>query len=87
MARQNKSLGFTAVEGILIIVVAGLIAAVGWYVYKTRTTEPAQTTTTEQSDGVPQVNSAGDLANAEQYLKDTNIDSELDTAEMDAAIQ
>lgn len=76
MKRTQK--GFGVVEAILILVVVGLLAFVGWRLWEanqedflgTDSTSTSQTTSKE----APEINNASDLDKATKTLKDTDID-------------
>lgn len=53
---QNNQKGFSAPEGLLVLVIVGVIGLVGWYVWHNRTTKPtasANTSTTSKSSTTP----------------------------------
>lgn len=82
--------GFSAVEGVIILVVVGLIGLVGWYVYTTQSKQQDSQTsapaTSQSEDKVPEVNSSGDLQAAEEFVNETDVDKALDTSEIDSAL-
>ncbi|MBI4033404.1 hypothetical protein HY379_00200 [Candidatus Saccharibacteria bacterium] len=85
MTKRRDSLGFTAVEAILIVVIAALIGLVGYKVYDTKNSTDKIASDTEAvvqqtpaSNSVPgTINSAGDLDQAQKAL------DELDAASSD----
>lgn len=95
--RNNKQYGFGVVEAILIIVIIGVLGFIAWRVYDSGMLggngEPAKSQKNEESaeqsktNEPPEVNNEEDLEAAEQYLKDTDVEGETDTSEMDAALQ
>lgn len=94
--RNHEQRGFGVVEIILIVVIIGVLGFIAWRVYdsgmlggenepkNSQQKEPAEQTKTEEP---PEVNNEEDLQKAEQYLKDTDVEGETNTSEMDAALQ
>ena len=82
--------GFSAIEGIAILVIVAIIGFVGWKVYSSQDqgSTDAPQITEQQSDAeqAPDVNSSEDLEQAEDYLNEQNIDEQLDTSEIDEAL-
>ncbi|MBA2279048.1 hypothetical protein H0V99_01220 [Candidatus Saccharibacteria bacterium] len=82
---NNKQSGFAAIEALVIVLVVGVLAFAGWKVYDSRNNS-APATTASNSDSTPAVQKADDLDAANDYLNDQDIDSKLDTSEIDAAL-
>lgn len=74
-SREN---GFTVIEVVVVLVVVALLAFVAWTFIDSRT---------EDSNGEPRseqvIENEEDLANAEDELLETDLDSELDTSEIE----
>lgn len=92
--RNNNQRGFGAIEAVLIIVVVALVAFIGWRLYAAYSNDQApaaEQSSTQTSDAassdVPEVNNSGDLEDAEQYLKGSDVNAKLDTSELEAALQ
>jgi len=87
---NNNQRGFGIVEGLLIIVVVGLIGLAGWVFVQRqddKNNSPGQLTEQAQpQDQPPQVNNSEDLEKAENYLNDKDIDSQLNTTEIDQTL-
>ena len=96
MKTRKGSLGFTAVEGILIVVILALIGFVGYKVYSTRSSTDkitSETTTGSQQSAGPSlvpgvINSVSDLDKAQQALdnSDTSSQDNSDTAQLDSQL-
>ncbi|MGH7158248.1 MAG: hypothetical protein ACREGD_04250 [Candidatus Saccharimonadales bacterium] len=81
---KTNQRGFTAVEGVIIVVVLVLLGLVGWFVYdRMQKDKSSEMTTSEQ---VPQVEKAEDLKAVEDFLNDANVDKQLDTSEINSAL-
>ncbi|HSX27154.1 MAG TPA: hypothetical protein VLG25_00025 [Patescibacteria group bacterium] len=93
MKYQKNSLGFAAVEGILIAVILAAIGLVGWKVYSTKNStdeinsntaavlqQPASSTA-----DVPSINKTSDLDKAEQALNqyDSTPQDNSDSGQLD----
>jgi hypothetical protein len=74
MKRQQ---GFSAVEGIIVIVIVAALAFVGWWVFDRMQKDDAKNTGTSQKQetSVPEVNDIAGLDTAEQTLDDADIDA------------
>jgi hypothetical protein len=92
---KNHDNGFAIVEGILILVIVGLIGLVGYKVYNTRSyvnkQSQAPVTATPVSSNklptAPAVNSTKDLNSAEQSLSRLNTDdSSSDLSQLDSQV-
>lgn len=92
MKTRNNTLGFTAVEGILIVVILALIGLVSYKVYSTRnstdkiandTTAGSQVATNQSS--LPTVSSTSDLDKAQTALvqNDTSSKDNSDLTQLD----
>jgi hypothetical protein len=57
---------------------------IGWYFLGQPKAEDASTS--QDSQAVPELNSQSDLTAAETFLSDSEIDSQLDTADIDEAL-
>lgn len=87
---NSNQRGVGALEMVLLLVLVGLIGVVGWFVYKANNDNLGggdySDTSARQSD-IPAVNSASDLKATEQYLNSQDLDKELNTSEIDAALE
>ncbi|CAN5663182.1 hypothetical protein BH23PAT1_BH23PAT1_2750 [soil metagenome] len=85
--KKNNQEGFSAVAGLLVIVVLALIGFAGWRVLGNQeANNTEQTTSSEQQNDAPEVNDEQDLEEAENYLDDQDIDGELDTSDIDQSL-
>lgn len=85
---KNSQSGFSLIEGILIIALVALVGFLGWIFYQ-NTQQPApqtDTKTSQENSSVPAVNNSSDLKAAEEHTQGTDIDKQLDTSEIDAAL-
>lgn len=72
---------------IVAVVVIGVVGFAGWRVYDAGQSDNTQTTTSQPSTAQePTIDSAQDVANAEQELDQLNIDDELDPGALDEDI-
>lgn len=87
MSRNNQR-GVAHLGILLLVVIVVAVGLVGWKVYEKQqaTDAPAASQTETEASGVPQVNSASDLKEAEDYVRGTDVDGRLDTTEIDAAL-
>ncbi|MDZ7744199.1 MAG: hypothetical protein U5K77_00345 [Candidatus Saccharibacteria bacterium] len=87
MMRNNQQ-GFSAIAIIAILVVVAVVAFAGWRVYDAQEngTESTPEVTSQERTPAPEVSDSQDLEEAESYLKDIDVDSELDTSEIDEAL-
>lgn len=83
---QSKQQGFSAFEGILVVLVLVLVGVGGYYVYQ-RANDTADDNNQAYSDQVGEeetpIESKEDLDSANKELEDINID-ELDTSDLEA---
>lgn len=101
MSNIRRYKGFSAVEVILIVAVVALIGFLGWTFYQAVTKQDSasdnsskqETTGTAaqdigqgQDDTSPAVEDTSDLDDAEEYLNKTDVDKDLDTGEIDSAL-
>mgnify|MGYP000023421748 CR=1 FL=1 len=85
MSRNQKGAG--PIEIILILVAVGILAFVGWYVYKAGQGGSLNDGSgSNQSETVPQVNQSSDLKEAEDFVNSSDVDKQLDTSELDASL-
>lgn len=92
MSTRRTQYGFTAFEGVIIVLVVAVLAAAGYMVYsrmnntasKTSSTSDQATSTTPTA---PAVNNTSDLDTASKTLDDTNVDATVsDTAQLDSEL-
>jgi len=86
--RSNRRTGFSAVEGLIIVVVVVVIGALG-YVFVRNLNSKTAKTSGSQSKSVPKTAAAAksDATQVKKELESVNIDSQLDTSTIDAALQ
>lgn len=82
LSRNNT--GFSAVEAVLVLAVVGLLAFGAWTFYQTRQQDVAEQ---QQPSQPPEVNDSGDLEEAEDYLRDSDVEGELDTTAIDETLE
>lgn len=85
MKLNKNQAGFSAVEAILILAVLGLVGFIGWRIYDANQADNTETTTTQQSTATP-IEKAEDLDKTTTELNSEDIDAQLDTSEIDAAL-
>lgn len=87
---HSNQKGASAVEAFLLFVIVALIGLVGWYVYQaqpeTAVNDSSSSSQTASSDPVPQIQNEDDLKEAEEFLNSSDLDKELDSSEIDAAL-
>lgn len=90
---MNKdSKGFSLVEIILVIFLIVAVGGVGYYVWNenqttTKSNVSGNSKSVAETDQAPEVKSSSDLKEAEIYLDQTDIDKQLDTSEIDTALE
>lgn len=84
---RSKQNGFTPVEVVLVVVVVALLAFAGYRLWQAQQDGQPSTGTTTTEEGAPEVNSADDLDEAEEFLNESDIDSELDTSDIDETLE
>lgn len=89
--RKNQS-GFSAVELVIILVVAGALAFVGFTVYsRQQNNKPADSSTSQSAvandvPSAPEVKSTGDLDKASATLDSVNLDDSSDSSQLDSEL-
>lgn len=80
----RQQLGFSAFEGVLIVLVFSLIGIGGFYVYQrvNDASDTNQATTEQMAEEATPITSSEDLDTATDQLEAINID-ELDTSELE----
>jgi predicted negative regulator of RcsB-dependent stress response len=86
MNKLLKQAGFGAVEAILLLAVVGVLGFIGWRVYDQNKNADTPATTTQNNTTTP-IESAEDLDSEVDELNSQNIDEQLDTSEIDAALE
>lgn len=72
---------------IVIIIMIALLGLLGWWSYNNVVKNGGITADTEESTSqVPEVSDENDLAEAEAFLSDSEIETQLDTSEIDGAL-
>ncbi|MDQ3065156.1 MAG: hypothetical protein M3Q36_02700 [bacterium] len=74
--------GFSLVEGVLILAVLTLFGFIGWRVYQSNKSVESDSTTSQQT-----IEKAEDLDKTVDELDAQDIDKQLDTSELDAALE
>jgi len=93
----NDKRGFSLLEGLVLLVVVGMVGFAGYYVYdrsqddatqanQTGTSSQTENSTGSSDDGTPEVNGSEDLDAAQQYVEATDVEASLSTSELDAAL-
>lgn len=82
---MNKlnSRGFSPIAVILLVAVIALVGYAGWTVYNAQPDDDAPAATTSQNDAIE---NAEDLDAANEELNAQDIDTQLDTSEIDDAL-
>ena len=85
--KRMKSQGFGLLGLLAIVGIIVVAALIGWYVYqhqqKSDETTALSTQTTQPIPDAPAVSQTSDLEKAAQALDKTQIDSSVDTAQLD----
>ena len=84
MNKLAKQAGLGAVEIVLILAVLGLAGFIGWRVYEQN--KPVESESSTQADDTP-IDKAEDLDSEVDDLNSQDIDEQLDTSEIDAALE
>lgn len=79
---NNNGKSHTLTNLVIILAVVA-IAALGWWTFNNAT---ATTTDSVTQKSIPEVNKENDLAAAESFLTNGEIDTILDTSEIDSAL-
>ena len=81
----NKGGGSHMLTTLVIVLAVVTIAALGWWTFNNAppTTDADQTT---KQPSIPEVNTDNDLAAAETFLSDSEIDAQLNTSEIDSIL-
>lgn len=88
MKSIKSQAGMGVVEVILVLSVLGLAGFIGWRVYEANKSEPVSSSQNQTSeDNVPAIQRAEDLDTAVDTLNSQDIDGQLDTSEMDEALE
>ena len=82
MRKLRHEGGFSPVEAILIVAVLGLFGFIGWRVYQANQTKEADPVVSS-----PAIEKAEDLDETVDELNSQDIDAELDTSEIDSALE
>lgn len=80
--KSNQS-GFSVIEILIVIAVLVVIGFVGWRFISTK---QQADNGTSQSQQAPEVNNSDDLKEAEEFVEGTDVDGQLDTSEIDSAL-
>jgi len=84
---NNKQNGFSAVAVLLVLILVAVIVFAGWRVMNSQESDTSTTPAiTQPQNEVPEVNNNDDLQRSEDFLNGTDIDSELDTSELDSVL-
>ena len=87
MNRLSSQKGFSAVEGLIILVVVAAIGAAGYMVYNRMQNSTPAPTASQTEQTAPAVNDAKDLDTANKTLDATDIDATAaDSAELDTEL-
>lgn len=88
MSSSSNQHSTAKVRLLVLAVVFAVIALVGWIVFEKEQTASSSDEAkagTQQAE-MPEVNSASDLKNAEDFVNGTDVDGQLDTSELDEAL-
>lgn len=81
---KNKQAGFGVVEVLLILTVLSLVGFVGWRLYEANKKPEVETATS--GNDTTAIEKAEDLEAAKQQLNNEDVDSTLDTSEIDETL-
>ncbi len=87
MKSLRTQAGFGVVEVILVLAVLGLVGFVGWRLYDQNKSETTNGGTSQQAEEATPIENAEDLDSAAAELNSQDIDEQLDTSELDAALE
>ncbi|MEK7095755.1 MAG: hypothetical protein AAB896_00470 [Patescibacteria group bacterium] len=82
--KQPSQKGFTLIGVLAIASALAIIALVGWNVYQRQQVSDTTAKIVKMVPVAPAVTSVGDLDTASQTLDQTQIDSDVDTAQLDS---
>lgn len=89
--RKNQS-GFSVVELVIILLVVGALAFVGYMVYnrqqddKTTVNDTSQSVATDDVPSAPEIKTTGDLDKASATLDQVDVDSNNDSSQLDSEL-
>lgn len=92
MSFRKKQAGFSAVELVIVLVVVGVLATVGYMVYsrqqdnKTANSGTSQSASAEDVPSAPEIKSSSDLDKASATLDDVNLDKNKDGSQLDSEL-
>lgn len=84
--RNNK--GFSPLEIIIVVAVVAIIAVLGWLFWTNlQANDSEQALTSIEQSQPPAVTDSKGLSESESYLNELDVDSALDTSEIDQTLQ
>ena len=81
-APVNKGGGSHMLTTLVIVLAVVAIAALGWWSFN-NASPPTDADEITKQPSIPEVNTGNDLAAAETFLSDSEIDAQLNTSEID----
>lgn len=85
---NSKNKGFAVVEILIVVAVIALIGFLGWTFYNKQLVGDTPSTVNTSAEGVmPEVSNDADLQSAENALEGIDIDSAVDTSDIDASLE
>jgi len=80
----SKPEGSHMLRNLVVILAVVALAVLGWWSFNNKTTDT--TSQTEVDTSVPEVTKKDDLTGAKSFITDSEIDSALDTSEIDSVL-
>ena len=84
--RPNRA-GFSGAEVVIVTAIVVIVGLLAWQFYERYTDNQIETNTSESSQAPEVIESSRDLQRTADHLQDINLNGELDTSEIDAALE
>lgn len=86
---RSNTKGFSVIEIIIVVVIVAILAVLGWLLWSNfvATDESDQTSTSIEQSEPPTLSDKQELSDSETYLNELDVDSALDTTEIDGVLE